>query len=70
MPVVPDRLAYPELWPEAFRYRDDAAFVPALRELLTSGAELRADRRDLTSPFAVESLVPRFAALFSSVVCG
>jgi glycosyltransferase involved in cell wall biosynthesis len=69
-PLVPDRLAYRELWPDAFRYRDDAAFVPALRELLTSGAELRADRRQLTKPFAVETLVPRFAELFSALVRG
>ena len=66
-PLVPDRLAYRELWPAAFRYRDDADFVPALRELLTSGEPLRADRRHLTRPFSVESLVPRFAALFAAV---
>jgi len=68
-PLVPDRLAYRELWPEAFRYRDDDAFVPALRELLTSNAVLRADRRQLTTPFSVQALAPRFAALFDEVCC-
>lgn len=67
-PLVPDRLAYPELWPEVFRYRDDEAFVPALRALLTGDQPLRADRRQLTRPFAAASLVPRFEALFASLV--
>ncbi len=66
-PLVPDRLAYRELWPEEFRYADDAGFVPALRELLGSGAALRADRRDLTRPFSVSELIPRFAALFGEL---
>ena len=66
-PLVPDRLAYRELWPEAFRYRDDDAFVPALRDLLASGEPLRADRRHLTSSFSTRALVPRFAALFEDV---
>ncbi|MCR9165712.1 MAG: DUF3524 domain-containing protein [Nannocystaceae bacterium] len=67
-PLVPDRLAYPELWPAEFRYADDDAFVPALRELLASGRPLRADRRQLTNPFSVDVLVPRFARLFDEVV--
>ena len=66
-PLVPDRLAYRELWPEAFRYRDDDAFVPALLDLLASGEPLRADRRHLTSSFSTRALVPRFAALFEDV---
>lgn len=66
-PFVPDRLAYRELWPAPFRYRDDDAFVPALRELLCSGQTLRADRRHLTKPFSTQVLVPRFAALFEHV---
>ncbi len=67
-PLVPDRLAYRELWPEEFRYEDDAAFVPTLRALLDSGAPLRADRRDLTKPFSAPKLIPRFAELFDELV--
>lgn len=66
-PLVPDRLAYRELWPDVFRYRDDEAFVPAVRRLLASGDTLRADRRHLTRPFSSRVLVPRFAALFEEV---
>lgn len=68
-PLVPDRLAYRELWPAAFRYRDDDAFLPALRSLLGSGEPLRADRRHLTTPFSLEVLVPRFATLFEELSC-
>lgn len=67
-PLVPDRLAYRELWPEAFRYRDDDAFLSALRSLLQSDAPLRADRRHLTNPFSLDALAPRFADLFDEVV--
>lgn len=67
-PLVPDRLAYRELWPEVFRYGDDAAFVPALRGLLASAAPLRADRRDLTAPYSSPQLIPRFEALFDELV--
>ncbi len=66
-PLVPDRLAYAELWPERFRYRDDAAFAPALRAVLAGGEPLRADRRELTRPFSVPALIPRFERLFEDV---
>ncbi|MBV1858385.1 MAG: DUF3524 domain-containing protein [Nannocystaceae bacterium] len=67
-PLVPDRLAYQELWPEEFRYGDDDAFVPALRDVLGSGVALRADRRHLTNPFSAPKLIPRFEALFDELV--
>lgn len=66
-PLVPDRLAYRELWPEAFRYGGDEAFVPAVRRLLTGDEPLRADRRHLTRSFSAASLMPRFRALFESL---
>ncbi len=66
-PLVPDRLAYPELWPAPFRYPDDEAFVGALRGVLSGPGPLRADRRELTHPFSAGALIPRFEALFEDV---
>lgn len=65
-PLVPDRLAYPEIFPAEYRYADDEALPGALRTLCeqyAAGRPLRADRRDLTRPFAREQVVPRFATL-------
>ncbi|MEM6294335.1 MAG: DUF3524 domain-containing protein [Myxococcota bacterium] len=67
-PLVPDRLAYRELWPEAFRYRDDDAFVTALDALLTGNETLRADRRPLTDPYRADAVAPRYRALFEAVL--
>lgn len=69
-PLVPDRLAYRELWPATFRYRDDHAFVTALATLLAAydrGEPLRADRRHLTGSYDAEALVPQYRALFEEV---
>jgi len=50
-PLVPDRLAYPEIFPEAHRYADDAALVDRLTALLAGQVPLRADRRTITAPY-------------------
>ncbi|MCH9687451.1 MAG: DUF3524 domain-containing protein, partial [Deltaproteobacteria bacterium] len=52
-PMVPDRLAYPELFPAAHRYPHDAALADRLVAACTAwirGEPLRADRRALTDP--------------------
>lgn len=52
-PVVPDALAYPELFPAEFRY-PPGHLTDALRarlEQAKAGAPLRADRRHITRPF-------------------
>ncbi len=70
-PVVPDRLSYPEIWPQAFRYPDDDGFGTAMGSLLErgrSGEPLRADRRTLTRPYAASQVVPRIEAALESVV--
>jgi glycosyltransferase involved in cell wall biosynthesis len=63
-PLVPDRLAYRELFPEAHRYRDDE-LAPRLTELCQAhahGTSLRADRREITGPHLSDRVIPRLAA--------
>jgi glycosyltransferase involved in cell wall biosynthesis len=73
-PLVPDRLAYPELFESAFRYRDRAELVRTLTALcgafVVGDDDLRADRRAITSPFMAAEVAPRYARCFDSVVGG
>lgn len=70
-PLVPDRLAYRELWPAEFRYADDEALAAELERLCrgwTAGAlDLRADRRALSGRFAAGVVLPRYVALFEEL---
>lgn len=69
-PVVPDRLAYRELFPEQFRYRDDAQLGPYLANLCRryhQGHRLRADRSPVVTPHTIASLGPRYVELVSRV---
>jgi glycosyltransferase involved in cell wall biosynthesis len=65
-PLVPDRLAYPELLPAGFRYRDSEELAERLRDLcldwVAGRTDLRADRRSLTRRFAAERVVPELVA--------
>ncbi len=70
-PLVPDRLAYPEIFPPEYRYGDDEELRRRLESRCRAwadGATLRADRRALTQRFAAENLLPRYHALFERVV--
>ena len=63
-PLVPDRLSYPELFPDGHRYAD-GTLVERLRGLCAqwgAGASLRADRRVLTAPYG-DPLLQRYATL-------
>lgn len=66
-PLVPNRLAYRELFPEKFRYEDDT-LVDRLIDLCVmwqqGGADLRQDRRELTEPFRKETVLPAYDAWF------
>ncbi len=70
-PLVPDRLAYPEIFPDAYRYRDQAGLVEALAtacEAWIGGAALRADRREITDPYRAARLLPRYERLLRDAI--
>lgn len=70
-PLVPDRLAYPEIFPSKHRYPDHAALVDRLEarcRAWVSGAVLREDRRALTDPYRAVNLLPRYLGLLQRVV--
>ncbi len=70
-PLVPDRLVYPEIYPREFRYSNDEGLLPALRHWIDRwhhGEALRQDRSELTRPFVVETVIPRFQSLFERAV--
>ncbi len=51
-PVVPDRLVYPELYPEAYRYADTSMLENMLRDLLTHPEQLcDGEHRRLAEPY-------------------
>jgi glycosyltransferase involved in cell wall biosynthesis len=71
LPIVPDRLSYPEVLPAAPRYRDRAGLVAALTQACrdhAAGHSLRADRRAWTRASLTAAVVPRFVALFERVI--
>jgi glycosyltransferase involved in cell wall biosynthesis len=66
MPLVPDRLAYRELYPSRFRYRNVDELTSMLRERVVSRpAPLQA--RALAERFTFERLVPEYARRFAEV---
>jgi glycosyltransferase involved in cell wall biosynthesis len=65
-PLVPDRLAYPELYPSQFRYRDVDDLVSRLRECVTSPPRpLQA--RAIAERFTFDALVGKYELLFAEV---
>ena len=62
-PLVPDRLAYVELYPARFRY-EPANFLPVLRSVLADlpDRQGRAEYRKLAAPFAWSALVGKYSA--------
>ena len=74
-PLVPDRLAYRELFPDPHRYPDTDDDVGVLAQHLETlcrrharGVTLRADRRAITTPYRVEALGPRYRALLDRLL--
>jgi len=65
-PLVPDRLAYPELYPPAMRYRDGDELVARLRELVPSPPAPGA-ARSLAERYTFDALLPGYDAVFREV---
>ncbi len=68
-PLVPDRLAYPELYPAECRYASHDELVARLRGAITDRPEPRAYRA-LAEPFTFDALVPCYAEVFEAVARG
>jgi len=68
-PVVPDRLAYPELYPEKFRYRTPEGLVALLRALIAERPAPGAARM-LAEPFTAGQLRPAYRAAFDRTAEG
>ena len=70
-PLVPDRLAYREIYQDEYRYAVDAALPLELERLCrawTDGTlELRADRRAVSERFRASVVLPRYAELFDEL---
>jgi glycosyltransferase involved in cell wall biosynthesis len=68
-PLVPDRLAYPEIYPEEFRYQGHDALVTRLRSLIlarpTPGAA-----RAIAEPFTIDRVGPEYRELFERMAAG
>lgn len=66
VPLVPDRLAYPELYPADCRYRDLGGLVARLRShILERPAPGQA--RGIAEEFSFSTMAPRYADLFREV---
>jgi glycosyltransferase involved in cell wall biosynthesis len=68
-PLVPDRLAYPEIYPAGFRYGHHDALVAKLRSLILDRPAPGA-ARELAAAFTLERLAPRYAEEFHDVASG
>jgi glycosyltransferase involved in cell wall biosynthesis len=66
-PLVPDRLAYPELYPPAMRYATQDELVERLRAMIKD-RPLPGQGRALAEAFTAERLAPRYVTAFERVV--
>lgn len=68
VPLVPDGLAYREIWPPAYRYAK-GELRRALRERILEVERWRAERpQDHTLPFDRDRLLPRWAEIFGLAI--
>jgi glycosyltransferase involved in cell wall biosynthesis len=65
-PLVPDRLAYPEIYPAKFRYNDVAELTERLRAFITQPPALN-QARSLAEKFTFDALTSAYARHFSNV---
>jgi len=66
-PLVPERLAYPEVYPADMRYADDGALVTRLRELVRE-RPAPGEARAVAEEYTFDRLVPRYRAVFERVM--
>lgn len=69
MPLVPDRLAYPEIYPQECRYGSEAELVARLRGAIVH-RPVPGAYRALAGQFTFDALVPRYATVFAEVAGG
>ena len=73
-PLVPDRLAYREIYPASDRYESPRDLFEMLegrcRRWVAGDIDLRGDRLELVSPFTSARVLPRFEKLFDELVRG
>jgi len=62
-PLVPDRLAYPELYPASFRYGSSEQLAARLRGLIGDRPAV-GEARHLACPYTLDVLAPQYSALF------
>lgn len=65
-PLVPDRLAYPEMYAPEYRYASAGELVARLRGHVQH-RPAPGSARGLAEPFTFESLVPAYAACFEEL---
>ncbi|MDZ4654456.1 MAG: DUF3524 domain-containing protein [Coriobacteriia bacterium] len=65
-PLVPDRLAYPELYPAEYRYDGGEQLVARLRGLIAH-RPAPGQGRELAAPFTFDALTPEYARVFEEV---
>ncbi|HEY5432889.1 MAG TPA: DUF3524 domain-containing protein, partial [Coriobacteriia bacterium] len=65
-PLVPDRLAYPEIYPQEMRYGSGEALVARLRSLIVE-RPAAGQGRALAERFTIGALAPEYRAAFERV---
>lgn len=66
VPAVPDRLAYPEIYPDEYRYRDRDELAALLRSYVLERPR-RGSARHLAEPFTIDKLADEYAGLLRAL---
>jgi glycosyltransferase involved in cell wall biosynthesis len=66
-PLVPDRLAYPDVYPPECRYGSGEELVARLRSLLTDARPKPGAMREVGERYTAGALLPRYEELFARV---
>lgn len=66
-PLVPGRLAYPEVYPARFRYASHDELVARLRALLTEARPEPNEAREVGKRYTFDALMPRYEELLDAL---